>query len=270
MTFQPIVPLTGYVGWRFLERTLEPQQAAFAKSQPVQRATDYFRENIGKVTTASDLVNDRRLLSVALGAFGLDDDINNRFFIRKILEEGTINDDALANRLADNRYAEFSRAFGFGDRPIPRTILTGFASDLIARYEKRQFEKAVGVQNNDLRLALNLQSGIADVLTGNSRDGAQWFAMMGNAPLRKVFETALGLPASIASIDIDKQRDIFKSRAQATFGTNRLADFADPAQQEKLIRLFLVRSEASQSVAISGAAAALSLLQSMPRMSRLV
>lgn len=268
MSFQPIVPLSGYGGWRFLERTLEPQQAAFAKSQPVQRATDYFRENISKITTASALVDDRRLLSVALGAFGLDDDINNRFFIRKILEEGTVNDDALANRLADNRYAEFSRAFGFGDRQVPRTGLGSFASDMVARYEKRQFERAVGAQNNDLRLALNLQSGLTDVLASNARDGAQWFAMMGNAPLRKVFETALGLPASIASIDVDKQRDIFKSRARASFGTDIMANLSDPARQEQLIRLFLVRSEAAQSTAVSGASAALTLLQSMPSLRR--
>lgn len=268
MSFQPVVPLTGYVGWRFLERTLEPQQTAFSKSQPVARATDYFRDNIGKVTTAQDLVDDRRLLSVALGAFGLDDDINNRFFIRKILEEGTIADDALANRLADNRYAEFSRAFGFGDGPIPRTTLTRFAPDMVARYEKKQFEKAVGAQNNDLRLALNLQSGIADIVSGNASNGAQWFAMMGNAPLRQVFETALGLPASMGSIDIDQQRDLFRSRAQARFGTDILVDFTDPAQQEKLIRLFLVRSEASQSAGFSSASAALTLLQSMPQIGR--
>ena len=82
------------------------------------------------------------------------------------------------------------------------------------------------------------------------------------------FQTAFGLPDSIASIDIDQQREIFKSRAQANFGTDLLADFADPDHQEKLIRLFLVRSEASQSAGLSGAAAALSLLQSMPRIGR--
>lgn len=265
MTFVPVVPLSGYSGWRFLERTLEPQQTAFAKSQPVVRATDYFRDNIAKIRTAEDLVNDRRLLSVALGAFGLDDDVNNRFFIRRVLEDGTINDSALANRLADNRYADLSRAFAFGDRPIPRTITAGFATDIINRFEKRQFEKEVGKQNNDLRLALNLQSGLADVMQRNTADGARWFSMMGNAPLRKVFETALGLPSSIASVDIDKQRDIFRSRAQAAFGTAALADFAEPAQQEKLIRLFMTRSEAGQTGGLSGASAALTLLQSTPR-----
>ena len=103
MSFQPVIPLTGYLGWRFLERTSDAQQDIFAKSQPVQRATDHFREKIGKVNSAADLVNDRQLLSVALGAFGLDADINNRAFIQKVLEDGTLSQDALANRLADNR-----------------------------------------------------------------------------------------------------------------------------------------------------------------------
>jgi hypothetical protein len=269
MSFQPVLPMTGYMGWRFLERTLDTQQSVFANSRPVVRATDYFRENITKIRTAEDLVSDRRLLSVALGAFGLDADINNRFFIRKVLEDGTTRDNALATRLADNSYAEFSRAFGFGDSTGSRTGLSGFAKDIISRYEKRQFEKAVGAQNNDMRLALNLRSGLADILGRSSSDGAHWFSMMGNTPVRKVFETALGLPASIVSIDIDQQRDIFRSRAKATLGTDVMADFAGGAQQEKLIRMFLIRSEASQSRGLSGASAALTLLQSAPRISRL-
>lgn len=264
MSFQPVLPISGYAGWRFLERTLDNQQSAFSKSLPVARATDYFRANIANVRTVDDLVNDRRLLSVALGAFGLDDDINNKFFIRKILEEGTIKDNALANRLADNRYAELSRAFGFGDRPLPRTTLSSFATETITRYERQQFEKAVGTQDNNMRLALNLQSGLADIAGRNSSDGAQWFAMMGNLPLRKVFENALGLPASIGTIDVDRQRDMFRARSKAVFGTDRIADFTEKSTQDKLVRMFLVRSEALQTGGLTGANAALTLLQSAP------
>lgn len=264
MSFQPVLPISGYAGWRFLERTLDNQQSAFSKSLPVARATDYFRANIANVRTVDDLVNDRRLLSVALGAFGLDDDINNKFFIRKILEEGTIKDSALANRLADNRYAELSRAFGFGDRPLPRTTLSSFATETITRYERQQFEKAVGTQDNNMRLALNLQSGLADIAGRNSSDGAQWFAMMGNLPLRKVFENALGLPASIGTIDVDRQRDMFRARSKAVFGTDRIADFTEKSTQDKLVRMFLVRSEALQKGGLTGANAALTLLQSAP------
>jgi hypothetical protein len=63
-------------------------------------------------------VGDRRLLEVALGAFGLDDDIRNRFFIRKVLEEGTTSPSRrFANRLSDKRYLALAETFGFGDRP---------------------------------------------------------------------------------------------------------------------------------------------------------
>ena len=264
MTFQPIVPISGYVGWRFLERTLESQQTAFSESQSVTRSTDYFREEIGKVFTAEALVEDRRLLEVALGAFGLDDDINNKFFIRTILEEGTSDDEALANRLTDSRYADLAEAFGFGNGTLPRTALAGFAEEIVARYEDKQFERAVGEQNNDLRLALNVSSGVDDILRRNQTNNGRWFSIMGNPPLRNVFQTALGLPTSISSIDVDKQLEIFQERAASVFGTDQVADFADQEQQEKLVRLFLIRSEANSFNASTGGSTALTLLQSVP------
>ncbi|EBA13830.1 DUF1217 domain-containing protein [Roseobacter sp. CCS2] len=266
MSFQPVLPLQGYIGWRFLERTAEAQQTAFSNSAPIQRATDYFRENIGDVRTASDLVNDRQLLSIALGAFGLDDDINNRAFIQKILEDGTVAQDALANRLADNRYADFSAAFGFGDSPIPRTVLGRFPTEIIDRFEAQQFARAIGEQNNDMRLASNVNSGVADIVAGNATNTGRWFSIMGNAPLREVFQTALGLPNSLAGIDIDKQREVFQERALSVFGTDDVAQIATPKQEEKLIRLFLIRSEANDLAASSAGTTALTLLQSAPRL----
>ncbi|SEM60781.1 Protein of unknown function [Loktanella fryxellensis] len=265
MNFQPVLPLAGYGGWRFLQRTLESQQATFAESAPVKRATDQFRERIGAIQTADDLVADRQLLQVALGAFGLDDDINNRFFIAKVLSEGTGSNAALSARLADKRYAAFSAEFGLGEGQTPRTALPGFAERIINRYESRQFERAVGDQDNDLRSALNLTNGLRDIVSGSGSNTARWFSIMGDPPVRAVIETALGLPASIGRLDIDRQLDMFKDRARATFGTDAVADLTDPASQEKLIRLFLIRSEASASAATSNGAIALTLLQNTLR-----
>lgn len=261
MTFQPVLPLSGYAGWLFLERTIDTQRATFNESTEVVRATDHFRERIGTIQTAEDLVNDRELLSVALGAFGLDDDIDSTFFIRKILEEGSVEEDALANKLADSRYADFSRAFGFGDPGLPRTNFSFFADEIIDRYEAEQFEIAVGEQNNDLRLALNLGPGLADVVSGNSTNDGRWFGMMGNSPLRSMFQTALGFSSSFAAIDLDQQLDQFKSRAEATFGTSDMAELASDENQEKMIRLYLLRTEANAISASSGASVALTLLQ---------
>jgi hypothetical protein len=261
MTFQPTVPATGYVGWRFLQATLARQEQAHADSLPVQRATDYFRDKIGSVRTAEDLVADRRLLQVALGAFGLDEDLPNKAFIRKVLAEGTIRDDAFANRLGDKRYTALAREFGFGDLG-PRTGLTSFVTKMINRYESRQFERAVGDVDGNLRLALSLQDGLSDVLSESANPRAQWFAVMGSPPLRRVFETALGLPGSFGSIDLDKQLKGFQTRAKATFGTDDLATISrDPKLMDKTIRLFLIRAEAQSAPTLSGANAALTLLR---------
>lgn len=262
MSFQPIVPLTGYVGWRFLQNTLETQQETFNNSQTVQRATDYFRENIGTIQTAEELVGDRRLLEVALGAFGLDSDIDNKFFIQTVLSEGTEDDEALASRLSDKRYETLSDAFGFGTPGLPRTGLAGFSEEIIARYETQQFQIAVGNQNDDLRAALNFSEGFEEVIESTSSDNARWFSVLGNPPLRKVVETALGLPSSIAAIDLDLQLEQFQSRAQATFGSRDISVLSDPENQEKLVRLFLIRSEAAQFGAYNNGSVALSLLQS--------
>ena len=263
MTFQPVVPLTGYVGWRFLQRTLESQQDTFNQSQPIVRDTTYFRENIANITTAEELVADRRLLTVALGAFGLDDDINNKYFIEKVLSDGTVDDDALANRLSDKRYLAFTSAFGLGQGDIPRTGLPLFTDDIIARFEKQQFAQAVGDSNQDMRLALNTNDTLGDIIDDNQTDTGRWFSIMGNAPLRAVFENALGLPSSIGAIDIDQQLEAFRDRSNAVFGTDQVSDFLDPDMQEDLIRLFLVRSEASQLTGASGGSIALTLLQSV-------
>ena len=128
MSYVPAIPLSGVAGWRFLERTSERQQAAFEKSATVKREIAYFEEKIGSVTRAADLLGDRRLLKVALTAFGLEDKIDQKAFIRKVLEEGTTKEDALAVKLSDPAWKNLSAAFGFGDAGGGRTGEAGFAA----------------------------------------------------------------------------------------------------------------------------------------------
>lgn len=261
MSFQPLIPLGGYAGWNFLSRTLPRQQEAFANSTEVKRAETYFRENIAKAKTAEDLVNDRRLLEVSLKAFGLEDDLNAKALIRKVLEGGTIKSDALANRLQDKRYAQFAFAFGYGNLGA-RVGGRGFADEILTKFKAKGFEAAVGEQDGNLRMALNFDNAMSNITQSASNDKAQWFLMMGDAPLRKMFETALGLPASFGALDIDRQLVEFKARARSTFGTEKLDEIARPENREKMIRLFMIRQEvASGSSGYNSGQMALTLLQ---------
>lgn len=251
MSFQPVVPLAGYAGWTFLTRTLERQQEAHASAVVRQRDTDYFAERIGTITSAEELVEDRRLLSVALGAFGLDEDINNRFFIQRVLGDGITSEDALSNRLADKRYRAFSEAFGFGEGLPPRTLLSGFATEIVAAYRERQFEIAVGEQDESLRLSLAAVRELEDLSVRSVSNDTQWLTIMGTPPLRAVFETAFGLPSAFATLDIDKQREILQEKSARVLGTDQVADFADPDLREQLIKTYLLRNQVQSGLSAS-------------------
>lgn len=259
--FQPIVPATGLAGWNFIQRTYDLQTDNFNQSAELQRDTEYFREKIGNISTAEDLVADRRLLSVALGAFGLGEDIDNKFFIKKMLEEGTIADDALSNRFTDTRYSDMVEAFGFGPSEVTRTGISLFTDEIIESYQTKQFEIAIGEQDSSLRVALFAQNELADIASDDGSVSQKWFTIMGQPALRQLFEGALGLPSAFGQIDIDQQREVFEERTQSLFGSGDPAQFDTPEAIEKLITQYLVRSQIDSISVASSASIALSLLQ---------
>ncbi len=261
MSFQPLVPFGGYAGWTLLDRTLERQLEAFSNNPVNDRDMQYFRENIGTIVSAEELVSDYQLLRVALGAFGLQDDLPNRAFIRKALEEGTTNRDAFVNKLADKRYLNFSEAFGFGEAALPKTLEPGFADRILSRFERVEFERAVGEQNEELRISLNLERELPEIVADAPDVDTAWLSILGNPPLRAAFETALGLPESIGLVDIDQQLEVFKDKSRSILGTENLAEIATEEGIEEIIQNYLGRAQlASVSNVASPASIAVTLL----------
>ncbi len=265
MTYQPVVPAGGLIGWAFLSRTLEAQTEVFVKSPEISRDTEYFEKNIENAKTAKDLVSDRRLLRVALGAFGLEADLDSRAFVQKILEGGTESSSALATRLSDERYRDFAKAFGYGN---PSGALTGsptWARGIVAKFRTQQFEVAVGDQDESMRLAMDAKRTMPDIATQASSNETRWLKIMGNPPLRQVFETALGLPSGFAQADLDTQIIEFSDRAKRQLGLSDLSDLADPEVQNAVIERFLLRDQVKDFAVQSSGSIALTLLQSAPR-----
>lgn len=261
MTFQPTVPLPGIGGWRFLERTQDAQQEVFNKSPLMARNVEYFKENIANATTVDALLEDRRLREVALGAFGLGDEIDKIAYLRKVLEEGTEADGAFANRLVDKRYFEFAETFGYGNSSGPAVGQSDFAERLTQAYQDREFEIAVGEADNNMRLVLTFQREIEKYNSGANSD-ADWFSIMGNPPLRTIFETAYGLPSAFGSLDVERQREDLKELTRREFGDDNLAIFQDPENVEILIRDFLARAQINSGPsALTPGSSALTLLQ---------
>ncbi|MDU9003089.1 DUF1217 domain-containing protein [Sedimentitalea todarodis] len=264
MTFQPVVVGSGIAGWKFLQRTYEPQFDAFEKSSQLSRNIEYFTDTIGTIETAEDLVKNRRVLSVALGAFGLQDDLDNRYFIQKILEDGTASDDALANKLADDRYKRLSAAFGFGPGEAKTTANPQKMAKIVENFKVQSFEISVGEQNDTMRVALYAQRELASLANEEMSEEAKWYTLMGLPPLRSLFETSLGLPASFGQIDIDQQYEVFRERTRSVTGDDTVAQFANTENIERLTQLFLARSQIAEiGTGATANANALTLLEGL-------
>lgn len=261
MTFRPVLALGGFAGWGFLKRTMATQQSAQQATPAVKRDEAYFRERIAKIDTADQLVADKRLLRIALTAFGLEGDAGSGAFIKKVLADGTLKDGTLSSKLANKQYEKLSAAFGFGDFTVPRNKLSDFSDKILAQVRARQFETAVGAENNTYRLALNAEREIPAIAKQTMSENGKWFTILGNPPIREVIQTALGLPRSFASIDLDQQVKVLKLRAEAAFGSDSVGQFTDPKRMEALTRRFLLRADAQDLTTTSPAAMALQLLQ---------
>ena len=262
MTFQPLVPLAGYAGWTFLQRTLDSQTEAFSRAPLNSRDIAYFKENIGQVLSASELVEDYQLLRVALGAYGLQDDLQNKAFIEKVLADGTSDDAALSNSLADKRYRAFSEAFGFGEAGVHKTLTAGFSDKILSRFERQEFERAVGEQNENMRFALTLSRELPEIVAEGFDTDTTWLTLMGNPPLRNVFETAFGLPNSIGLLDLDRQVEVFKERSRQIYGTDNPAELATEETMDDVVKSYLGRAQINQFAQVATPAAiALTLLQ---------
>lgn len=259
MTYNVQVGNGGYLGWKLLERTLDAQQSAFAKSSELLRSRDYFVENISQTRSADDLVKNYKLLNVALRAFGLDDDMNNRFFIRKVLEADPKDETSLVNRLPDKRYAKLNAAFAFWTTPDASS--NKMPVEIIAdMYTKRSFERNIGQRYQELELALNAKRELAGIASSDVNNDTKWLQIIGSKPLRKVFEGAFGLDQSFTRLPIDRQLSEFKARTDQMMGSSDIGQFVDSNHIETLTKRYLLRTQIASTEVSSPFSIALKLI----------
>lgn len=257
MTTPIIIGAGGLAGWSILKRTEARQFEVMTKDPVVRRSTAYFRDNIGQAQGAEDLVNDYRLLSVALGAFGLEEDISSKAFIRKVLESDVTDDKSLVNRLSDKRYRRLAEAFGYG---AGTGVSAGIGDRIGAAYLEREFERRVGEGDENLRLALNARRELQQLAGRSASDKTLWYEVMGNPPLRKVFEGAFGFGDAYGKLPIDRQLEEFTKASERFLGSSSFKDLATPDGIDSVIRNFLARSQLEQATVQNRYSAALTLL----------
>jgi hypothetical protein len=212
------------------DRTVE-----LTKSSPmVKRETDYYRETIGNITSVDDFLNDTRVFNYAMKAFGLDDFMYAKGFMRKALEGGIDADDSFANKLTDPRFKEFVTTFNFERYGATTTKFTRTQDGTIDRYVRMQLETNAGQDNDAVRLALNFQRKAPDITTA--------YGILADRAMLEVVKTALQLPDTFSAYDIDKQAEVIASKLD-------IADFKDPEKLNDFIERFALMWDVSTGAA---------------------
>lgn len=248
MVFQPSIPLSGLGGWNFLQSTYDRQLENFSKTVQVGRDVQYMNEKLSSPMSVDELLDDRRLLRTAMTAIGLEGEEWKRGFIDKVLQESADPDSNFLARLNNPGYDKFAELFT-PDENGQVSVSTADALDLGTRYQTEAFTIAVGNIDNNMRLGLNYQTGLKDIVDNSSSEDAIAFKILGNVPLRSVLESALGLPSDIRQLDIDRQADILKGRVQSQYGIRDLAELAEPETIDRVIEQFHARESLNQGPA---------------------
>lgn len=212
-----------YFNYISVERTFDRRIEAVEKDPVIKREADYFRENIGKVSNADELIADDRLYRFSLIAFDLESQIFAKGLVRKVLDEGIEDPKALANQLVDRKWNTFARAFAFNEVGDFNTTNAEFVEGVIDKYERVKLEERLGEDSVAVRLAVYGDRKLPGV--------SSWFSVLGDTALREVVFTALDLPDAVAAQNPDKLAVLLEERFD-------IEKFKDPEELDKFLQRF--------------------------------
>ena len=102
-----------YLSYNLVNRDIKASLNRTASDPIVTRQTEYFKENIGKVSTVDEFLDDYQLYSYAMKANGMEEFIYAKAFMKKVLESDLSDENSFANKLSDERYRNFAASFQF-------------------------------------------------------------------------------------------------------------------------------------------------------------
>jgi hypothetical protein len=189
---------------RLVRSDTQKLMSKFQERPAVDKEIQYFRDKAPKLQSMDDLFKDQRLLRFIASAYSLDDEVQYPARLRKVLESKIADQNSLAKRLVDPRYAEMSNELMLGDLGVIVFSGSSLVNKVVNRYVQNEYEKDLGKTNPALREASYFLRKI-----GSIKDS---LSILGDGVLRSVVTFTLDLPPQIAFQSIDKQRSLIDAR----------------------------------------------------------
>ncbi len=223
--------LSTSLAYNLVSRDMTKSLARTAADPVIKREIAAYERAIGKVKSIDDFLENDTVYRMAMKAFGLEDMIYAKGFMRKVLEEGVASRDSFANKLADKRYREFADTFNFAQFGSATTAFGATQAGVVKRYTRQALEQREGAGNEGVRLALYFERMAPSLKNA--------YQILADPALSKVVRTVLSLPESIAASDVDKQARLLESRL-------KFADFKDKTKLAAFVGRFTAMHDMGQ------------------------
>ena len=215
-----------------VSNNLSRQQAATASEGDVKSATNYYLNNIGKVTTVAQFVNNYQLFSYAMKAFGLSDMTYAKGLMTKVLNQGVTSSTALANTLSDPRYKAFATAFNFAANGTATTTSTATTTGTSSKYVEQTLEDNQAKTNQGVSNALYFSRHASSITSV--------YGLLADSTMLSVVETAYGISSTLGESDIDTQAALLTKVVP-------IADLQDPTKVSTLLARYTAQYDVSTS-----------------------
>ncbi len=206
-----------------ISNNLPKWQKLTASQANVKLETQYYQKNIGKVKTAADLVNNYRLFSYVMNAYGLGDQVYAKSLFQKVLQQGIGNAKDLAYTLNDPRIMALAKTFNFAWNGSSTTSSTAVQTDVVNSYIEQTLETNQGQSDTGVQLALYFQRNAPNITSA--------YSILADKKLLTVVQTALGISSLTSAENIDTQANQISSKI-------KIADFQDPKKLQTFIERF--------------------------------
>ncbi|MDH6295634.1 Protein of unknown function [Agrobacterium fabrum] len=203
-----------------------------------EKEVGYYREKMGTLETADQLLADRRLLDFMLVAERIDPKSITTDYLKKIFKSDLKDPKSFANTEKDPRFRALAGSFNFDAKgnisatthqPIQNNRSLMETRD---KYVRQKLEERAGEENSGVRLALYFKRMAGGISSA--------YDILADKALSEVTRTALGIPAETANAKVDAQAKMIEKRL-------KIKDLQDPKKVEKLVNRFLMTFEANNS-----------------------
>lgn len=229
-------------------RFLDANEKKTAKEAATKKA-EVYQERIQSIDTVKELLADREVLDVVIGAYGLDPKNVTDDFLKQAFASDLSYPKSFVNQQADGRWAELVASFNFDakgnlTRETMGTIQQrGETLETVNKYLRQTLEESEGASNEAVRLALYFQRAAPTVTDA--------YGLIADDALMAVFRTTFGFSDEFSNMDVDQQARVIKDNLD-------LADLQDPKKLERFLQRYTAMYDTQNSVLDSSAATILS------------